>query len=802
MRLTVSLILCLFAVPNGISAYPGPAGPAARPHSLKRLSEYKSSAAGCSSGQEVVIKAPVNNIFQSLTDEEYAHVTAYLHEQKDLNLTAVVNSTSTIVIHQLMAPSWDNVIVSLDLLQPNKTGALAYLEGHGPAPVRYARATLQFNSKLQPYIQEYMVGPLPIQKGLTHHEELNYIFTSGRGRINVYNADGEAIAAFNLKIGTEIKDITKELLNGTATGAKTDNLLIAGSDPLIHHNDRVYQWNEFYSAHTGEFYSETVLPTSLQFKVDLTGRDPSKWKVVGWYYDGNFWPSTAAFRKGIKSLKRRPGPVVDGSWTSTDQQGDSFPRDDLYPPISVQPDGPRFGVDREQNYVEWMDFSFFLSNHKETGLQLHDVRFKGERLIYEFGLQEALAHYASQDPLHASSAYLDSSYGIGTSQWNLVDGFDCPSHATYLNTTFYISETTHVHPNSLCLFEYDTGYPIQRHLTTDYVSATKNIVFTVRSVSTVGNYDYLFEYSFHYDGSIAVTVRASGYIQGAFWSGDGDYGYHIHDNLSGSMHDHVINFKLDLDIKGTKNSLMKTEFVPHTQVYPWSDGQPINTMKVNRSYIASEDDGKINWAPNGAASYSVVNKDKLNDFGEAPGYSITPNSGGTAYLTVKSSSALGQAANWANHNLYALQQHDTEPKSAYAFNSHDLNHPAVDFDKFFNGESLDQEDIVLYFNLGMHHLPNTADLPNTVTTKAVSSMVISPQNYFSGDVSRRTVHQVRMSFDKNSNVTEVKRFGVKQPTCAFDMNRAAPELSKFVGEIEIPKFPWNPSGSLQTNPGG
>jgi primary-amine oxidase len=94
MRLTVSLILCLFAVPNGISAYPGPAGPAARPHSLKRLSEYKSSGAGCSSGQEVLVKAPVKNIFQSLTDEEYAHVTAYLHEQKDLNLTAVVNSTS------------------------------------------------------------------------------------------------------------------------------------------------------------------------------------------------------------------------------------------------------------------------------------------------------------------------------------------------------------------------------------------------------------------------------------------------------------------------------------------------------------------------------------------------------------------------------------------------------------------------------------------------------------------------------------------------------------------------------------
>lgn len=59
--------------------------------------------------------------------------------------------------------------------------------------------------------------------------------------------------------------------------------------------------------------------------------------------------------------------------------------------------------------------------------------------------------------------------------------------------------------------------------------------------------------------------------------------------------------------------------------YPWSDGQPINTMKVNRSYITSEDDSKITWAKNGAAAYAVVNKDKLNSFGEAPGYHIFPS---------------------------------------------------------------------------------------------------------------------------------------------------------------------------------
>lgn len=48
-------------------------------------------------------------------------------------------------------------------------------------------------------------------------------------------------------------------------------------------------------------------------------------------------------------------------------------------------------------------------------------------------------------------------------------------------------------------------------------------------------------------------------------------------------------------------------------------------MKLDREYVTSEDDAKITWAKNGAASYAVVNKDKLNDHGEAPGYRIFPS---------------------------------------------------------------------------------------------------------------------------------------------------------------------------------
>ena len=197
-------------------------------------------------------------------------------------------------------------------------------------------------------------------------------------------------------------------------------------------------------------------------------------------------------------------------------------------------------------------------------MQLHNVEYQGQRIIYELGLQEAIAHYASIDPLQSSITYLDSYYGFGPTSFELVQGFDCPSYATYMNVSFFESEVSHTHANAICLFEYDPGYPISRHIAADYTTVTKHADLILRSVATVGNYDYMFEYAFHIDGSIHVTVRASGYIQGAYYAENEEYGFHIHDVLSGNMHDHVINYKLDLDVLGTQNSLMRSTVVPAT----------------------------------------------------------------------------------------------------------------------------------------------------------------------------------------------------------------------------------------------
>ena len=118
-------------------------------------------------------------------------------------------------------------------------------------------------------------------------------------------------------------------------------------------------------------------------------------------------------------------------------------------------------------------------------------------------------------------------------------------------------------------------------------------------------------------------------------------------------------------------------------------------MKVNKTFIESENDSKIMWSPNSASTYAVVNRDKPNKFGEYPGYRISPGTANTAHLTVQNSTNLKNSVNWASHHLYAVQQKDTEPRSVYAFSSLDPARPVVDFGKFFDGESLEQEDLVM-----------------------------------------------------------------------------------------------------------
>ena len=138
---------------------------------------------------------------------------------------------------------------------------------------------------------------------------------------------------------------------------------------------------------------------------------------------------------------------------------------------------------------------------------------------------------------------------------------------------------------------------------------------------------------------------------------------------------------------------------------------PRNTMKMQREFIKSEDQSQINFAGNGVDFYAVVNKDQPNLYGEYPGWRLqgTPIMTGryrrscslwllaqnTIHSTTQDSANLGPSFNFGYKDMYVVKQKDTEPRSAYPYNGYDTRNPVVDFGKFLDGDSLDQEDLVV-----------------------------------------------------------------------------------------------------------
>ncbi|GAA6019560.1 hypothetical protein JCM10207_003744 [Rhodosporidiobolus poonsookiae] len=723
------------------------------------------------------VSAPHKNVWKELSHKEAESVVTFLFKQEALNLTGIDD-----------AGSWDNTIGVIDVATPNKTETLEYLAGKAGPPPRYAYATLHFGAFEEPYVEDYLVGPLPVSNETTY-APYGFRTSKGSSRIRNYDADQDATYDLQRAAATEIDDIIQDLL-----GYPADDFDIWGIDPLWHEDGKVIQWVTFWGNPTGIADGQTLLPQGLYMRWDITGRDPSKWGLTGWLHADVFYGSTSEFRAAWEAGKVEKTTRNDGmnsTWIGSDKAGPDLPYDDRPPPQMIAPGGQRFAIDDEQQYASWGDFTFYWSYRRDSGMRLWDVKYKNSTILHELGLNEALAHYAGNDPTQSGTAYLDSFYGFGPYGYELAPGYDCPTSAHYVSTSYHAGETTTTHKRSLCFFESDLGFPISRHTNRDYIAVSKNIVFNMRSVSTIGNYDYTFTYSMDLSGSIHVEVSASGYIQSAYYAYNGNYGYQIQDGLAGSMHDHVLNWKADFDILGQANTVAFHKVEATEAKYVWSNTTR-KTMHLVRSELTNEDDASLEWE-NGRMVL-IYNKNEKNKYGEERAWRIHPTLGNGMKSTIQESSNLGPAISFARHPLYVTQHKDSEFVSSHPLTSYDPYAPNIDFEQYLNGENLEQEDLVLWFNLGMHHVPHTGDLPNTVQNTARAGLVISPHNYLLGDPSRQTSQMVRVNYNSSNVddiVSEVVTFGGKTSEGLFNLTATQFDFESYENIAEDRILPYN-----------
>lgn len=159
--------------------------------------------------------------------------------------------------------------------------------------------------------------------------------------------------------------------------------------------------------------------------------------------------------------------------------------------------------------------------------------------------------------------------------------------------------------------------------------------------------------------------------------------------------------------------------------------------------------------------YIAVNEAATNVWGEKRGYRIAAGTGmgNPSHLTILNSTTLGVSGEWANRDLWVVRQKDTEPRSSTALNYLEPRDPLVDFSRFVDGESVKNEDLVIYFNLGSHHIPHSGDIPNTLMHTSASSVMFTPFNFNERDPSRRSAQGVRL--EKTAKGAAAKYFGGK-----------------------------------------
>jgi primary-amine oxidase len=278
---------------------------------------------------------------------------------------------------------------------------LPYLRGDTEPPAKYARAIIFEGGKAVPDSQEYMIGPLPISATSTI-EKLDYMYNGGSGGSVPYNAryfDGPRSTATDPLIASvmsNISDITAALFQGVIYyGARDErsNLTLTSGTPLSFDGTQTFRNIMFRFPGPASY----LTPLDFFLLIDCTGTDASLYSLKGFVTGEKFYPTIADLRTAFKAgtLGMEYDQTLDADWALLSRKPELGQREleDRLSPSTLEIGGKRYKLDKENQYVEYMGRSFYMSFTRTLGIMFYDIKFKGEAVMYELSMQEATAQY-------------------------------------------------------------------------------------------------------------------------------------------------------------------------------------------------------------------------------------------------------------------------------------------------------------------------------------------------------------------------------------------------------------------------
>jgi primary-amine oxidase len=412
-------------------------------------------------------------------------------------------------------------------------------------------------------------------------------------------------------------------------------------------------------------------------------------------------------------------------------------REPRRPTLLSQPNGPNFQI--EGHEVTWGKWRFHLRLDPRVGTVISLARWDdavAERsVLYQGYLSEMFVPYMDAEYGWQTRTYFDTGeYGAGVSASPLQAGVDCPTTASFLPAVFGTDRgepfTT---PNALCVFERSSGEPIWRHyegLNQSY-EGRANVELVVRMAAAIGNYDYLFDWVFNDAAEIQARVGATGidalkgvaarHMRDSTAVADTRYGTLVAPNLVAVHHDHYFNFRLDLDIDGPVNTF--NHDVYRSVALP-ADSARRSIYVVEPQLAATERSAQLDThlAP---SRMRVINEDRANRVGNPVSYEVLAVN--HARLLIDPEDWPARRASFLRHDVWVTPY---VPEERYAGGDYIFASKGDDGLAVWAGRdrAIRREDIVVWVNIGMHHLTRAEDVP--LMPMIWHSFTLRPHNFF------------------------------------------------------------------------
>ncbi|KAG7584840.1 Copper amine oxidase catalytic domain superfamily [Arabidopsis thaliana x Arabidopsis arenosa] len=449
----------------------------------------------------------------------------------------------------------------------------------------------------------------------------------------------------------------------------------------------------------------------------------------------------------IKIVDKGPIPIPKASGTEYrfGVQNKPVHMDRINPISMEQPDGPSFRVE-DGHLVKWANWVFHVKADQRAGMIISQATVRDSEtgeprsVMYKGFPSELFVPYMDPEEGWYYKGYMDAGeLGLGPTAMPLVPLNDCPRNAYYIDGVFASPDGKPiVQPNMICLFERYAGDISWRHseilfANADIRESRPKVTLVARMATSVGNYDYIFDWEFQTDGLIRVTVAASGMlmVKGTPYDNvddlgdkEDDSGPLISENVIGVVHDHFITFHLDMDIDGPmNNSLVKVHL--EKQRVPTGKSPRKSYLKVKKYIAKTEKDAQIKLSLYDPYEFHIVNPNRKSRVGNPAGYRIIPGGNAASLLDHDDPPQIRGA--FTNNQIWVTPYNRSEQYAGgvliYQSQGDDTLQVWSDRDR-----SIENKDIVLWYTLGFHHVPCQEDYPVMPTVAA--SFELKPANFF------------------------------------------------------------------------